>query len=234
MWVREAGSIPWEHVVDETCEPEVVASWDHPEDLIRAAVSQYRKYYWQAQPRRVEVWSEKGAVRGTLAPVLNRYGVTFRVMHGYGSATAPKGIADETAATDKPLIVLYVGDFDPSGMHISEVDIPERLARYQATATVRRVALTRSDVESGALPSFTAADKVRDPRHQWFTRRYGQRCWELDALPPPVLRERVENHIRELLDLDTWERMRMVEAAEVESMRDLLTTWNESKSRQAS
>ena len=36
---------------------------------------------------RVEVWSEKGTIRGVLKPVLDEYGVGFRVMHGFGSAT---------------------------------------------------------------------------------------------------------------------------------------------------
>jgi hypothetical protein len=39
-------------------------------------------------PDRVEVWSEKGTVRGVLDPVLKEYGVGFRVMHGFGSATS--------------------------------------------------------------------------------------------------------------------------------------------------
>jgi hypothetical protein len=47
----------------------------------------YRRDFWQQQPERVEVWSEKGTIRGVLQPVLDEYGVGFRVMHGFGSAT---------------------------------------------------------------------------------------------------------------------------------------------------
>ena len=50
----------------------------------------YRRDRWSDQPHWIEVWSEKGTVRGTLAPVLLDYGVTFRVMHGYGSTTATR------------------------------------------------------------------------------------------------------------------------------------------------
>jgi hypothetical protein len=42
----------------------------------------------QTQPKQVEVWSEKGTVRGVLWPVLSRLGVGFRVMHGFSSATS--------------------------------------------------------------------------------------------------------------------------------------------------
>ena len=48
----------------------------------------YRKDYWAQQPFHVEVWSEKGTVRGILAEILEKYAVAFRVHHGFSSATA--------------------------------------------------------------------------------------------------------------------------------------------------
>ena len=225
VWAREQGIIPWEWVVDETREAERANTWSNPEEIIDAAVKGYRKNYWQAQPHWVEVWSEKGTVRGTLAPILNDYGVTFRVMHGYSSATALQAVARETELNPKPLTILYVGDWDPSGLHMSEVDIPGRLERYSGTATVRRVALQKIDVETGDLPHFEAGTKKSDPRYQWFTRRYGQRCWELDAMAPPDLRDRVEEMILDYLDVDAWDHAKKVEAAETESMREVMETW---------
>ena len=38
-----------------------------------------------------EVWSEKGTVRGVLAPTLDKYGVGFRPVHGFSSATTVDG-----------------------------------------------------------------------------------------------------------------------------------------------
>ncbi|MDH3460456.1 MAG: hypothetical protein OEM00_05660, partial [Burkholderiaceae bacterium] len=96
VWAREDGRLPWHWIVDETREAERISSWRNPSDFIESAVRQYRKDYWELQPGWVEVWSEKGTVRGTLAPILKKYGIAFRVMHGYGSATAIKDIAVET------------------------------------------------------------------------------------------------------------------------------------------
>lgn len=226
VWAREQGLLPWGWVVDETREAETIASWDSPEQLIAAAVSQYRKDYWTMQPNWVEVWSEKGTIRGTLAPILKRYGVTFRVMHGYGSATSLHGIAQETAANPKPLTVLYVGDWDPSGMQMSEVDLPDRLERYNGWATIKRIALDAADVAPGTeLPFFEAQEKSKDPRYQWFVKNYGTRCWELDALSPVVLRQRVEGQICSLLDVDAWTHAVKVERAETESMKSVMGAW---------
>ena len=87
VYARENGLIPWEWIVDETREAERVSLWDNPDQIISSSIKGYRRDYWQDQPKRVEVWSEKGTVRGTLCPILEKYGVTFRAMHGYSSAT---------------------------------------------------------------------------------------------------------------------------------------------------
>jgi hypothetical protein len=61
---RERDMIPWEWIVDETRELEKVATWANPEEFIRGAKRSYRRDFWGYQPVRVEVWSEKGTVRG--------------------------------------------------------------------------------------------------------------------------------------------------------------------------
>ena len=94
VYARENGLIPWGWTVDETREAERVSVWSDPNAIIEAAVKGYRRDYWQDQDVRVKVWFEKGTVRGTLAPVPNKLGVTFRVMHGFASATTVTTIAE--------------------------------------------------------------------------------------------------------------------------------------------
>jgi hypothetical protein len=106
-----------------------------------------------------------------LAPILNKYGIGFRVMHGFNSATQVHDIAEDQDG--RILIVLYVGDFDPSGMYMSEEDLPARFEKYEGDhVVIKRIALTRA--HSG-LPSFPASDKKKDPRYPWFVRNYGKR-----------------------------------------------------------
>jgi hypothetical protein len=98
VYAREHQLIPWEWIVDETRDAETVVAWDDLANYANDVRRSYRRNRWKDQPRQVEVWSEKGTVRGTLAPVLNQYGVTFRVMHGYSSATTVNQVADQTYA----------------------------------------------------------------------------------------------------------------------------------------
>jgi hypothetical protein len=222
---REEGIIPWDWIVDESRNLEQVASWDNPAAYMRTASRSYRRDFWQQQPERIVVWSEKGTIRGVLQPVLDEYGVGFRVLHGFGSATIINDMAQDDDG--RPLTILYIGDFDPSGLWMSERDIPERLERYGGDhITVERIALLRPDCTAlGSHPAFNVQDKNKDPRAPWFRTTYGQLCWELDAMDPNDLRQRVEDEINFHIEPVAWERCRVVDAAERESMSSFFDTW---------
>jgi hypothetical protein len=234
---RERGLVSWRWIVDETRAPERVPTWEDPEAILRAVEQQYRKDRWALQPQRVEVWAEKGTIRGTLAPVLDAYAVTFRVMHGYGSATQVKGVADESREDEgRPFVALYVGDWDPSGLHMSEVDLPGRLRDYGGVVDLRRLAISAEDTATDAIPSFPASDKQKDGRYAWYVGRFGvgARCWELDALDPRILRERVQAAIDAEIAWPAWERSGRAEAAERESLTTVVRTWQQTKFGRAS
>lgn len=219
---REQGIIPWEWIVDETRELERVSAWSDPAEYARSVACSYRRDFWDLQPCRVEVWSEKGTVRGVLKPILDQYAVGFRVQHGFSSATAVHDVAGDTDGRD--LVVLYVGDYDPSGLYMSEHDLPQRLREYGGDhVRFRRIALTEKQVRG--LPSFAAEDKKKDPRHKWFKQHHGTECWELDAMDPRNLRDCVEHAILELIEPEAWARCEAVNAAELESLRDILVGW---------
>jgi len=61
---REQEIIPWEWIVDESRELERVSCWDDPKAYTRLVIRSYRRDYWNQQSVRVEVWSEKGTIRG--------------------------------------------------------------------------------------------------------------------------------------------------------------------------
>jgi hypothetical protein len=219
---RERGMIPWDWIVDESGGLERAATWNDPDAYSRTVIQSYRRDYWSQQPVRVTVFSEKGTVRGLLRPVLDEYGVGFQVMHGFGSAKKVHDAADDNDG--RPLIILYVGDWDPSGLYMSEEDLLARFSRYGGDhVKLKRIALTRDDLPG--LPSFPASDKKKDPRYKWFVANHGKRCWELDAMDPNVLRDRVEQEIVKLIEPTAWDRCKVVEHAEQSSLRDVMASW---------
>jgi hypothetical protein len=222
---REDGRIDWDWIVTETHELEKASTWAQPDEFVATVRLAYRKDHWALQPNVVEVWSEKGTVRGLLGPVLDEYGVGFRVMHGFAPATIVHQVAEAYGDGPRPFIPLYVGDWDPSGMYMSVVDLPGRLECYGGeTIEVKRIALAQEDT-LGDLPSFPAAEKQKDPRYAWFVQHYGHRCWELDAMNPNDLRARVESIILGYIDHAVWERSRLAEEAECASLATVLDRW---------
>jgi hypothetical protein len=219
---RERGIIPWEWIVDGTRAIERVSTWADPDEYARAVAQSYRRDFWDQQPHRVQVWSEKGTVRGVLAPVLDQYAVGFLPVHGFTSATSVHDIAEDDDGRE--LIVLYVGDFDPSGMFMSEEDLPTRFVKYDGDhITLTRIALTVEQLEG--LPSFPATDKRKDPRYKWFIANHGRHCWELDAMDPNDLRDCVEEAIIGLIEPVAWQRCEVVNNAERESLKTILARW---------
>jgi hypothetical protein len=218
---REEGTIPWDWIVDETRELELVSTWQNPSRCANGFF--YRRDLWQTQSKTVEVLSEKGTVRGVLWPVLSRLGVGFRVLHGFSSATTVWDVSNR-GIDNRPLVARYIGDWDPSGLCMSEHDLPKRIKEYQGDhIELRRIALTAE--QTGSLRSFPATDKRKDPRFKWFTTNFGDRCWELDAMDPRDLRGIVENEIGALIDQDLWRQQEALQAREKESIEHQLRWW---------
>jgi hypothetical protein len=219
---REEGTIPWEWIVDETRSLERVGTWDNPDAYARATARDYRRDPWNEQPFRVEVWSEKSTIRGVIQPVLDQYAVGFRVMHGFGSATAVYDVAQD--GDGRELIALYVGDFDPSGLFMSLKDLPERLTKYDGHhINLNRIALTREQTRT--LPSFKASEKRTDPRYPWFIEHHGHECWELDAMDPRDLRDCVEEAIKTLIEPEPWGVCERLNEEEQASLQTILAGW---------
>ena len=219
---RERGLIPWRDIVDESRVIERVSTWSDPEAYAECVARSYRRDFWDLQPCRVLVVSEKGTVRGVLEPVLNCYAVGFLPVGGFSSKTKIYDLA--TDDDGRPLVILYVGDWDPSGLCMSLIDLPTRIQRYGGShIELRRIALTRDQLRG--LPSFSAKDKRDDPRYPWFVKEFGQRCWELDAMDPNDLRDCVKAEIVKLIEPGAWQRCEIINEAEKESLQTILAGW---------
>jgi hypothetical protein len=220
----DEGWLDWHDIVDNTRQPVLPSTDPSLASSLEAAIKWYRRDRWQDQPEIVEVWSEKATVEGVLAPVLEEYGVPFRYLRGFGSGTAIKQALEYNEDHGKTLHVLYIGDWDPSGMCMSEVDLPKRIDKYNEEFAIdldlRRIALLRSDLRQ--LPHYDLATKRNDSRYNWFVARYGNRGYELDALDPRELRARVEREIARHVDTEAWNASAVHEKGEIDTYKTLL------------
>lgn len=223
---REETTIPWEDVVDDgrpTQRPSVYAT---PRSFAKTVENSWRADPWQEQDVRVEIISEKATVAGVLAPVLREFALPFRAYKGFTSGTAAWKLADDSLddGDGRPFVALYLGDHDPSGRFMSDVDLPERVTRYGGAVTLERICLTEADLPK--LPHFPLATKAGDTRTPWFRKRFGERCYELDAVDPVALRRRVMESVTTYIDWPAWDRVETGNKAVAASLEAVMKGWS--------
>jgi hypothetical protein len=192
--------------------------WD---DTVRRAKG-YERDKQNGQPYRIELWCEAQGMMPQLELVAGRYSVPVYSCGGFASLSAVRQIVDRAADAAVPTVFLHVGDYDPSGESIFDAmteDAAAFLAEDRLLATSefipRRVALAADQVADYDLP--TAPPKASDSRS---ARWRGETC-QLEALPPDVLADIVEQAIqrwmhpdifREHSELEKQERVSMLRA----------------------
>ncbi len=115
---------------------------------------------------------------------------------------------------DKNVVVLYLGDHDPSGEDMVR-DIRDRLIEFGVpNLDVRKIALTMAQIRKFNPPPNPA--KITDSRAAGYIAKHGDQSWELDALPPRELNRLVTAAISGIVDADLMAAMVARENAERE------------------
>lgn len=199
---RLNGLMDWNAIEDRVRQPWSASEWEDLGGLVESALAAYRLPRWRGQENYVELWVEKDALAGVLRPIAHEYHVTLMVNRGYSSQSAMYESAQRIiAACDdgQEIHVLYLGDRDPSGEDMVR-DIRDRLSMFRVEARVKKIALTTAQVKQYEPPENPV--KLTDSRANGYIARHGEHCWEVDALPPTVLRDLLHAEFRKLVDTD--------------------------------
>ena len=186
--------------------------------ILRDAADGHRVDRWIGQPVGVVLAVEKDGLVPLMEQAFFDLGVPITALRGHVSQThlaRLRRIVDELADAHDEVVVLYGGDYDPSGLDI-ERDLRQRLRR--AYIAVRRVALDRQQVTDHALP--TAPAKETDTRTAAMAWAEGEAVQvELDALDPLVLTQLFTEAIDALAEPGRWWAQIEVEADEADELR---------------
>ena len=213
---RLAGLMDWDAIEDRGRQP-----WEWPEfGSLQLAVDEAVEYFrlprMVGQETYVELWVEKDALAGVLQPIASRYHVTMMVNRGYSSQSAMYASARRidrctVGNGSNGAIILYLGDFDPSGEDMVR-DISERLNMFcEEQISVVKLALTMDQVDTYQPPPNPT--KLTDSRARKFVMEHGYESWEVDALPPRTLRQIIEVAIEECIDMDMYRAVLSRESA---------------------
>jgi len=171
---------------------------------------------WDEQPRNVMICLEKDALSRLVSREANRFSVRTFPTRGYPSFSFVQEMSRyiTNQLGGKPTVVLYFGDFDPSGVDI-ERDLSERLEKYGAKDfKVQRIALTADQIKKYRLPPMPV--KMSDARADSFLEEHGDRAVELDALDPNLLQTTVRKAVVKNINMRKWNaRLRETEELQV-------------------
>jgi hypothetical protein len=203
---RMAGLIDWSYLKDTGRNTEQNFHWDNyedesPGDIIRGNANGFYLHKWSNSPYHVEVMVEKDAIEGVIKPVCQRLDVPFTSNRGYSSITAQRdsGLRLREAMDEgKDVVVLYVGDHDPSGLDMTR-ELQYKLELFsEGSITFKRLALNMDQIEEYSPPPNPA--KTTDSRAASYIEQHGDDSWEVDALDPQIMADLVEAAISEYVD----------------------------------
>jgi hypothetical protein len=216
---RLAGLMDWAAIEDRVRQPRKASEFEDLNELVEAALYSYRLPRWKSQPRYVELWVEKDALAGVLEPIAREFHVTMMVNRGYSSQSAMYESANRFIGSQKPGVLFYLGDHDPSGEDMVR-DIQSRLDLFGADVSVRKLALTMAQVEEHNPPPNPA--KMSDPRAEGYVARHGDESWEVDALPPNVLAQIIRQAFRGVVNRPAMEAVKRQEEEDKTRLREAL------------
>ena len=225
---RLAGAIDWDAIEDRTRNLQRLASWLSPAGVIDSAAHGYREDLWIGQTARVEVWIEKDALLGVIEGVCDEMRVPYFSFRGSNSQSEQyKAGCRFLRYINRGLtpIVLHLSDHDPKGIDMVR-DNQKRLSMFAGRPIeVRRLALNMPQVEHYNPPPNPA--KETDSLYGAYVAEYGAKCWELDALSPPVIAGLIRGEITGIIDADAWNTAKAEEDASRERLATLSERWDE-------
>jgi len=245
---RLMGLIDWEAIEDRVRVPRIPSEFADLKELAEAALNSYRLPRWDDQDYYVEVWVEKDALSGVLAPLTSEYHVPLMVNRGYSSQSAMHDAARRFLTHCHGIFTIQQAfrKMDVStAMEIRELDVDslgdppvKPLLLYlgdhdpsgeDMVRDIRdRLKMFGIDVEVRKLALTMEQvkkynpppnpSKLTDPRSAEYVAKHGAMSWEVDALPPNVLHRLIRNAIEGVLDV---EKMDAIKGREEEDKKRL-------------
>lgn len=210
--LRENGTVPFEWIVDNVRQTIKPSSWSGLRNFADTVRDAYRMDFWERLPEYVEIIVEKDTIAGKLSSVTQEYDVPLHPIRGYSSTSYAWRIAQGWAEINKPIIIYYLGDHDPSGRDL-ERNIKDKLYRYSKRPfSWKRLGLNPEHfAEHNIIP---LEPKKWDSRYKRFAQEWGDLCAEVEAIPATALREMVRDAIESHIPSGSWERLKEVEDLE--------------------
>jgi Fe-S-cluster formation regulator IscX/YfhJ len=210
-WMRIDELLPWYAITDDHRTTTPKTGFTDPKDFIAQELGDFLEGYArcnaQKQENYIEVWIEKAALLHITKPIADSFCRRVVVFRGYNSVTFQTQFyerATEAISRGQRPVVLYFGDFDPSGVNMiyaAMQTLIDELDLYGAE--YYRAGINPEHFHM--IPADPVPLKPKDSRTRRFVKEYGKTAYELDAFHPEQLQGLVRESIKAFTDMTKYE-----------------------------
>ena len=216
--LRRTGLIPYNWIADLSRQGYFTNTFDDAGDFIRQMGGQYRADLWRDADVKCEVWAESRSIASVMLTDCKELAVDLYPCGGFSSLSFVHAAAQSHNARhdSKPLVVIYVGDFDPAGVLIDvalQRELREHL-RSDIDLDFRRIGINEEQVEVYDLP--TKPRKDGDKRSQHVTYSV-----EAEAMPARDLRYLLRYEVESMLPEGALHTAKVAEQSERQHLQNM-------------
>lgn len=216
--LRRAGMIPYNWIADLSRQGYFVNTFNDAGDFVRQMGGLYRADLWRDAGVKCEVWAESRSIASVMLADCKELAVDLFPCGGFSSLSFIHAAAQSHNASDdnRPLVVLYVGDYDPAGVLIDvalQRELREHL-RSDIELDFRRIGINEEQVVAYDLP--TKPRKEGDKRSQHVTYSV-----EAEAMQARDLRAILRLEVEDLLPEHALEVAKVAEQSEQIHLRNM-------------
>ncbi len=211
--LRRAKRLPFNWITDATRRGHHTPTYRNEAEFLRSMKGHYRADLWQQSGFYCEVWTESRSIAGVVEDNCRELAVSLYPAGGFSSITLAYQSAETINfyAAGRPVIIFYIGDYDPAGVLI-DVALERELREHiddDIDLQFKRIGITVEQIERYDLPSKPRKETDQRSRHI-------RETVEAEAMPAKVLRDLLRTNIESLLP----ERALAIARVEEQSARE--------------
>lgn len=209
--LRRYGRLPYGWIADMSRRGYFVNTYSSASEFVRSMAGLYRADLWRDADYRCEVWCESRSIASVVQRDCNDLAVDLYPCGGFSSLSFVHSAAEATneADDDRPLVILYIGDYDPAGVLIDaslEREMRQHLNK-DIELIFQRIAINPEQIERYDLPE--KPRKASDKRSLQV-----KATVEAEAMPAHILRGLLREAVEKLLPPDALHIAKVAEDSE--------------------
>lgn len=214
--LRRSGRVPYDWIADMSRQGYFVNTFSGQGDFLSRMAGLYRSDLWEHSDYRCEVWCESRSIASVIMKDCNELAVDLFPCGGFASLSFAHSAAENHnhANDGRPLIIFYIGDYDPAGVLI-DVALERELRSHLEPSielSFRRIGINVDQIARYDLP--TKPRKVADIRSLQV-----EATVEAEAMPARTLRALLRDRIEELLPEGALAAAKVAEESERAGLR---------------